>query len=97
MPRQTKAEVAYHPREFLGVSPEDVARLVKSFDTPERRLLPRSHNGKSWAQMSAIQRTKVIKALASKCALTLLLFLGILSPHRVATIVVPIVVIIRAE
>jgi len=49
----------------MGVYPEDVIRLVKSFDSSERNLLPQNHSNLAWASMTAIQRRKVLNSRQS--------------------------------
>lgn len=65
MPVVRTAEVLSNPQEFVGVNPEDVVRLVKSFDSSERKLLPQNHRMLAWANMTAIQRQKMLNSLPS--------------------------------
>jgi hypothetical protein len=83
MPAIKTAEVPLNPREFFGEDPEEVVRKVKSFDSNDRRLLPVSHRGKMWAQMTTIQRRKVINAMSRKSTVAPMSFLCV-SPLMLA-------------
>lgn len=75
MPKVKDASVPDNPREFFGEDPEEVLRKLKSFDSSTRKLLPVSHQKVMWAQMSTIQRTKVLNAMTRKFVVVVPVFL----------------------